>query len=77
MIGKIKYVGKSFGVEGLTDGKTYICTEVEYPFVRVVDDSEEDYLYSITQPASMENPELCGKWVIVEDKKGTLAQYIK
>lgn len=77
MIGKVKYIGKSFGVESLTNGKTYDCVDVELPFIRVIDDSDEDYLYSITRPSSMENPELCGKWVIVEDEKGILKEYIK
>ena len=77
MIGKVKYIGKSFGVESLTNGKVYDCIGVELPFIRVIDDSDEDYLYSISKPSSMENPNLCGKWVIVEDKKGILGQYIK
>ena len=77
MIGKVKYVGKTFGIESLTDGKVYDCLAVDPPFIRVIDDSEEDYLYSIIKPSSMENPDLCGDWVIVEDKNGTLAEYIK
>jgi hypothetical protein len=75
-IGKVKYVGKSFGVDSLTDGKIYGVVCVEPPFIRVVDDSEEDYLYSIISPSSMEDPDLCGKWVIVEDKYGILKNYI-
>ncbi len=77
MIGKVKYIGDSFGVASLTNGKIYMCVEVDYPFLRIIDDSEEDYLYSIKKPCSMENPELCGKWVIVEDTEGILQQYIK
>lgn len=77
MIGKLRYVGKSFGIESLTNGKVYNCLEIDPPFVRVIDDSDEDYLYSIIGPSSMENPELCGEWVIVEDKTGILKEYIK
>lgn len=77
MRGKVRYVGKSFGIESLTNGKVYDCVDVEYPFIRVIDDSEEDYLYSIIKPSSMENPDLCGEWVIAEDKDGTLGKYIK
>ena len=77
VIGKVKYVGKSFGVESLTDGKVYDCVGVESPFIRVIDDSDEDYLYSITKPSSMEDPTLCGNWVIVEDPNGILKEYIK
>lgn len=76
MIGKLKYVGKSFGVESLTDGVVYDCLDVDPPFVRVVDDSGEDYLYSITRPSALEDLDLCGKWVIVEDKTGILKKYI-
>ena len=77
MIGKVKYVGKSFGVECLTNGKVYDCVGIEYPFIRVIDDSDEDYLYSIIKPSSMEDPTLCGKWVIVHDPTGILKEYIK
>ena len=77
MIGKVKYVGKSFGIESLTNGKIYDCIGIELPFIRVIDDSEEDYLYSISKPCSLENPDLYGKWVIVEDKQNILSKYIK
>ena len=76
-IGKVKYVGKTFGIESLTDGRVYRCIDIEPPFIRVIDDSGEDYLYSITEPGALENPELCGKWVIVEDETGALAKFIK
>ena len=77
MIGKVKYVGKSFGIESLTDGKVYDCVGIEPPFLRIIDDSEEDYLYSISRPSDLQNPKLCGKWVIVEDETGSLAKYIR
>ena len=77
MIGKVRYVGKTFGVESLTDGKIYDCLEVDPPFIRVIDDSGEDYLYSITKPGALEDPDLCGDWVIVEDETGALAKFIK
>lgn len=75
-IGKVKYVGKSFGVDSLTDGRIYPVVSIEDGFIRVVDDSYEDYLYSIIRPSSMEDPDLCGKWEIVEDEKGILKKYI-
>ena len=62
---KIKYVGQSFGVDGLTDGKIYAATE-ENGFYRVVDDSGEDYLYSKENPAPLDGSSLGGKWEIVE-----------
>lgn len=77
MIGKVKYVGKTFGIESLTNNKIYECIEIKEPFIRVIDDSGEPYLYSIYQPGSLEEPSLCGKWKIIEDKKGILKKYIK
>ena len=76
-IGKVKYVGKSFGVESLTDGNTYLVVGIERPFIRVIDDSEEDYLYSIIKPGSMEDPDLCGKWVVIDDPTNEIRKYIK
>lgn len=66
---KVKYIGKSFGVESLTDGKTYECIGIEDGMLRIIDDSGEDYLYSATRPSSLENMNLCGKWEIVEDSE--------
>lgn len=66
---KVKYKGKSFGVEGLTDGRIYECIDIEDGMLRIVDDSGEDYLYSAVKPSSLENPNLCGKWEIIEDNE--------
>lgn len=77
MIGKIKYVGESFGVEQLTNGKIYDVINIEFPFIRIIDDSGEAYLYSIEKPASLEEPELFGNWVLVETNNELLKKYIK
>ncbi len=66
---KVKYIGQSFGVFGLTNEKIYDCLGVEGPFLRIVDDSEEDYLYSAKTPGAMDPPYESGKWKIVEDSK--------
>ena len=66
---KVKYTGESFGVEGLTDGKTYEVIEIEQDMLRIIDDSGEDYLYSIIKPCSLEDSSKCGKWEIVEDSE--------
>lgn len=68
---KVRYIGKSFGVESLTNGKEYECIGIEDGMLRIIDDSEDEegYLYSIIQPGSLEYPELCGKWEIVEDNE--------
>jgi hypothetical protein len=77
MIGKVKYIGKSFGVEQLTNNKVYNVISIEEPLIRIIDDSGEDYLYSINKPSSLENPNLFGKWIIVEDNNKILKKYIK
>ena len=74
---KVKYEGKSFGVDGLTDGKTYEVIGVNELIgaLRVVDDSGEDYLYHPTQPKPLCAKEPYGTFEIVEDdEKGTLAK---
>ena len=77
-IGTVRYVGKSFGVESLTDGREYAVIEVlEDDMIRVVDDSEEDYLYSIANPRPAFGQEEGGIWEIVEDKFGILRKWIK
>lgn len=67
---KVRYVGQSFGVDGLTDGKVYECLGVEGPFLRIIDDSGEDYLYSSKSPAPLDPDEgPGGRWEIVEDNE--------
>lgn len=65
MIVKLRYKGESFGVDSLTDGKIYNAFE-EDGMYRVIDDSGEDYLYSITNPAPLDGSSKGGKWEIVE-----------
>ena len=66
---KVKYIGKSFGVEGLTNGKIYQCIGIEEDMLRIIDDSGEDYLYSAIKPSSLEDINLCGVWEIIEDNE--------
>lgn len=42
---KVKYIGQSFGAFGLTDGKIYICTEVDKitGALRIIDDEGLPY----------------------------------
>ncbi len=65
MIVKLKYKGESFGVDSLTDGKIYNAVE-EDGMYRVIDDSGEDYLYSMTNPAPLDGSSKGGKWEIIE-----------
>ena len=66
---KLKYVGVSFGIDSLTDGKVYEAEyDAELDAYRVIDDSGEDYLYSTTNPkplAVQDHPG--GHWEIVEE----------
>ncbi len=66
---KLKYVGDSFGVDSLTDGKIYEATVEDEDNYRVIDDSGEDYLYPKKNPlplwAKKEGAKI-GRWEIVE-----------
>lgn len=73
---KVKYIGESFGVEGLTNGKIYEVIAIEDGMLRIIDDSGEDYLYSASKPCSLEDNTKCGKWERVEDKTEK-EEYIK
>lgn len=77
---KVRYVGVSFGVDSLTDGKIYDVIELDEfsGGLRVVDDSGEDYLYSPNHPRPAAVPgHPGGRWEIVEDdENGTLRKAI-
>ncbi len=62
---KLRYVGESFGVDSLTNGKIYEAKD-EGDFYRVIDDSAEDYLYSKVNPAPLDGSSPGGKWEIIE-----------
>ena len=62
---KIRYVGESFGVDSLTNGKIYEAVE-DNGMYRVIDDSGEDYLYSMTNPAPLDGSSKGGRWEIIE-----------
>lgn len=64
---KVKYIGESFGVDSLTDGKVYEVTAVENGEFRVIDDSDEDYLYEAGNPSPRDGSGPGGRWEIVED----------
>ena len=63
---KLRYIGESFGVDSLTNGRIYDATE-EDGFYRVIDDSGEDYLYSMENPAPLDGSSPGGIWEIVEE----------
>ena len=74
---RVRYKGRSFGALGLKDKAEYECLGVEYGMLRIIDESEEDYLYSATNPRPLDNSSSGGKWEIVEDdERGTLKKAI-
>lgn len=79
IIGKVKYVGESFGVDSLTDSNIYNVLEViDDDLIRIVDDSGEDYLYPIRNPRPLDGSSKGGRWEVVkDDEKGTLKKAIE
>lgn len=71
---KVRYIGPRIGVDGLTPNKIYEVIKIEPPFFRVIDDSEEDYLYYMLRPQSLDQEGVYGKFEIVEDEDGLLAE---
>ncbi len=76
---KVRYIGKSFGVDSLTDKKIYKVVEVDKLTggLRIVDDSDEDYLYHPKSPKPNGAKEAYGRFEIVEDdESGSLRKAI-
>ena len=63
---KLRYIGESFGIDSLTNGKIYEAEEENEGMYRVVDDSGEDYLYSKDNPAPLDGSSTGGRWEIIE-----------
>lgn len=63
---KLKYIGETFGVDGLTNGKIYSAIEDGVDMYRVVDDSDEDYLYDKNNPRPSDDSSKGGKWKVLE-----------
>lgn len=67
LYGRLRYIGKSFGVDGLTNNQVYDCVGVDSGMLRIVDDSEEDYLYPTARPkAAYDHEYEGGRWEVVE-----------
>ena len=63
---KLRDIGESFGVDSLTNGKIYEATE-ENGMYRVIDDSGEDYLYSMRNPVPLDESSPGGRWEIIKE----------
>lgn len=77
---KVRYIGVSFGVDGLTDGKEYEVLEYDDDIgaLRVIDDSGEDYLYDPHHPRPIANPDHAGGRfeIVCDDEANTLHNVI-
>ena len=65
-----RYVGVSFGIDSLTNGKEYEVLEYDADIgaLRIIDDSGEDYLYDPVNPRPIADPNHPGgRFEIVED----------
>ncbi len=76
-IGKVKYVGESFGVDSLTDGVTYAVVYDANGSIKIVDDSGEDYFYDLVNPKPLDNSSPGGFFEVVDDPTGIIIKAIK
>lgn len=68
-IGKVKYVG-SDDYLSFINNKTYNVVLDKYNCIKVVDETGEDYVYSLTEPIKG------GKFYYIDDPKNILKKYI-
>ncbi len=76
---KVKYHGPDIGVDGLKDNEIYTVLEIDEltGMLRIIDESDEDYLYSPKKPQA-----ICGNYkggyfeIVEDDENGTLSQAV-
>lgn len=76
-IGKVKYIGETFGVDGLTNNNIYNVVFDKDNNIKIVDDSGEDYLYDLNNPKPLDDNSKGGRFYIIDDVKGILSKIIK
>lgn len=64
---RLRFVGESFYLFGLTNGKIYEAWEEDDDYYRVIDDSGEDYIYPKINPHAPDGSTTEGRWEIVEE----------
>lgn len=71
---KVRYVGPNIGVDGLFDGHIYTVLEVDEitGYLRIIDESGEDYLYHPDRPRAIAGEYKGGRFEIIEDNDGIL-----
>ncbi|MDY3922737.1 MAG: hypothetical protein SOZ22_00105 [Ezakiella sp.] len=72
-IGKVIYIGASGGYGSLTNKTKYNIVKDDMGDIKVVDDSEEDYLYDLMNPRPTDNSSSGGKFYYIDDPDGILA----
>ena len=78
LLGKLKYVGENFGAVSLTNNKIYNCVGYnDKGWLKIVDDSNEDYVYPVTNPRSLDGSFKGGEWEIVEIYDKGLELFLK
>ena len=76
-IGKVQYIGPSFGVDSLTDGTIYDVVYDSNGDMKIIDDSGEDYLYDFINPKPLDGSSEGGVFNIVEDPNDILLNVIR
>lgn len=73
---RVKYIGPDIGVDGLFDGKEYEVVEIDSisGYLRIIDESGEDYLYSPTKPRAIAGEYRGGRFEIIEDMDDQLKE---
>lgn len=64
------YIGESFGVDSLTNNREYLIVRDEHKPLKVVDDSEEDYIYDLENPKPMDGSFEGGQFYYLDDPNG-------
>lgn len=67
-LGRLRYVGESFGVDGLTNNNIYDCVGIstDGEMLSIVDDSGENYMYPAINPKPADGSSNGGVWEIYE-----------
>lgn len=80
VLGKVRYIGKDISFD-LYNNHIYDVISVQdingFIWIRVIDGSGSSYMYSWENPCDLMNPDICGKWKIVEDINRKLSCALK
>ena len=69
---KVRYIGPNQGSDTFTNNKVYPVLGVKVPWIKIIDDSNEDYTYLINEPRLLDS-KVSGNFKIVkDDENGTL-----